>query len=272
VSDTGVDGTSELINSSSPPILGGRVHGMGLDVYVGSLTRYFAGDWKTIVQQLADRGELPPVQVIRPNAPEDAVVDPEQIRRAVLAWREGLSAALSKSLTSPLNWNETANSPYFTDKPAWDCYGALLLWSAYSEHLDLSRPVANPLCKEDRTIGDWRGDPAYHRSAAEGSGTRFGQILRDVETWLPASFNFTFAAPWVTGDTRRFGSSTTLVAELDDLNSHTWRAKQEEFALWRRNGADFGAPLETSAQFAFAILRTMAGDAVTHGLPMLLDY
>ena len=38
---------------------------MGLDIYVGSLTRYFARDWKTILEQLAERGEIPEVRVVR---------------------------------------------------------------------------------------------------------------------------------------------------------------------------------------------------------------
>jgi hypothetical protein len=60
---------------------------MALDVYVGSLTRYFSRDWKTIVEQLAASGAIPPVQVIRADEPKDVVRDPEQIRPAVIGWR-----------------------------------------------------------------------------------------------------------------------------------------------------------------------------------------
>ena len=78
---------------------------MGLDIYVGSLTRYFTRDWKTVVQQLAERGEIPQVQLARANEPKDVVTDPEQIRSAVVAWRQGLSAGLASNLASPLDWN-----------------------------------------------------------------------------------------------------------------------------------------------------------------------
>jgi hypothetical protein len=245
---------------------------MGLDIYVGSLTRYFTHDWKTVVQQLAERGEIPQVQVIRANEPKDAVTDPEQVRSAVLAWRQGLSAGLAQHIAAPLDWEESGPTPYFTDKPAWDCYGALLLWAAYSEHADLKRPTANPLCLPERKTGDWHDDPAYQRSVAEGHRTRYGQLLHDVEFWLPAGYDFTFGAPWVTGDARRFGACGALVAQLDDLNARTWRAAPEDLIRWRRDNADFGAPLEVAAQFAFAVVRDLAGKASENRLPMLLDY
>ena len=40
---------------------------MGLDVYVGSFTRYYAGDWKTVVQRYG-REEGLKVEVVRPPA------------------------------------------------------------------------------------------------------------------------------------------------------------------------------------------------------------
>lgn len=248
---------------------------MGLDLYVGSLTRYFARDWKTALEQLAEQGDLPEVRIVRPERPEgaeDVVTDPVQIRDAVLAWRRGLSAGLAAHLSSPLDWDEGAGTPYFTDKPAWDCYGALVLWAAYCEHPELSRPTGNPLCAANRTAGDWRGDPAYRRSVAEGFATRFGQLLRGAEVWLPARFDFTFDAQWVNGSALRFGSCAALAAQLDELNAVSWRAGPDDLARWRRNGADYGAPLETGARFAFSILRDLAGKATEHRLPLLLDY
>jgi hypothetical protein len=40
---------------------------MGLDVYVGSLTRYYTGDWETIVQQAGREMGLE-VRVERPRS------------------------------------------------------------------------------------------------------------------------------------------------------------------------------------------------------------
>ena len=245
---------------------------MGLDIYVGSLTRYFSRDWRTIVQQWAESGKGPPVEIVRQNEPDDAVTDPELIRPAVVAWREGLNHALAPHVRSRVDWDEEGKTPYFTDKPAWSCYGALILWAAYSEHPDLTRPRSNPLALPDRRTGDWHDDPAYRRSTTDGFATSYGQLLDDVEVWLPGDFSFTFEAQWITGKTIRFGSCQRLVAQLDALNTSTWKVAAAELERWRRDGAEFEAPLEVSAHFAFAVTRSLAGEAVQHRLPMLLDY
>lgn len=244
---------------------------MGLDVYVGSLTRYFSRDWKTILQQWAESGKGPPVEVVRQNE-ADAVTDPEQLRPAVVAWRESLNRGLAPHLRSPLDWDEHGQTPYFTDKPAWSCWGALVLWAAYSEHPDLLPPRANPLSLPDRSTGDWHRDPAYRRSTTDGFATRYGQLIDDVEVWLPAEFSFTFEARWITGKTIRFGSCHLLVAQLEALNASTWKVTAAKSEQWKREGAEFDAPLETSARFAFAVTRWLADRAVEHRLPMLLDY
>jgi len=204
---------------------------MGLDVYVGSLTRYFARDWKTVVEQAAEQGG-PPVQMVRAHEPDDAVTNPEQIRPAVIAWRRGLSEALGSHLRSPLDWDESAGSPYFTDKPAWDCYGALILWAAYAEHPDLARPAANPLGLPDRRTGDWHSDPAYRRTTAEKFRTSYAQLVSDAEVWLPADYEFTFEAQWLTGTPTRFGACRRLLSELDALNARTWTASEAEMERW----------------------------------------
>ena len=51
---------------------------MGLDIYAGTLTRYYSHNWKTVVQQ----------------------------------------------------WAEDNEKPYYTDKPDWDAFGAMLLVAA----------------------------------------------------------------------------------------------------------------------------------------------
>jgi hypothetical protein len=59
---------------------------MGLDVYVGPLTRYTLGEWLTIVQQAGlDAGHQ--VQIVRAAPdPEDVVTDPVEVRGAVTGW------------------------------------------------------------------------------------------------------------------------------------------------------------------------------------------
>jgi hypothetical protein len=45
---------------------------------------------------------------------------------------QGVRAGLEPHLTTSLESPEGMDPPYFTDKPAWDCYSALLVWAAAS--------------------------------------------------------------------------------------------------------------------------------------------
>jgi hypothetical protein len=227
------------------------------------LTRYYAGDWELIAQQAA-REMGAPLQIVRAHAdPADAIRDPDAIRPVVNQWRDQLSESLSEHLSTPLDWNEKADAPYFTDKPAWDCYSDLVLWAAYSEHPELVRP-------ED-SIEEFGQDPAYARCIGKDFTSRYSHLL-EVEWWLPCDFNFVFQAEKLGGGPVLIGSSVALVRQLEDLNSRTWRAELDLLGAWLREGSEHGAPLESGARFAFALFRDLAHKSVANRLPMLLDY
>jgi hypothetical protein len=235
---------------------------VGLDVYVGALTRYYAGNWETIVQRYGREAGIP-VEVAR-KTPSDAITDVNEVRTLVLSWRTALSEALQSDISRPLDWNETDDAPYFTDKPTWDCYSSLLVWAAHSEHPTLPIPV--------RFVEDWTTDLAYQRSADKDFKTAFPQLLRDVEMWLPHDFSFTFRAEDPGGNEVGFGSSIELCRQLEKLNRRTWNATEETLGEWRREGAEHKAPVETGAKFAFSLMLELAREAVAHRLIMKLDY
>ena len=236
---------------------------MGLDIYVGSFTRYYAGRWETAAQKHAREQGLA-LEVLSADRPSDVVTDPEQIRPAVLAWRDQLSQGFGANIDGLLDWDETDSAPYFTDKPAWDCYSSLLLWAAYSEHPEMRRPRD--------AVEDWTKDAALRRSADPDSGTAFPHLMRNVEIWLPHDLPFVFRAPDPAGHALHFGSSLALAEELAELNRRTWNADDAVLAQWRRDGSEHEAPLETGARFAFAIMTELARQAIAHRLIMKLDY
>lgn len=229
---------------------------MALDVYVGSLTRYFAGDWENVAERAARGGER---QAISSRAREST-----PIQAAVLSWREVLTASLGASMAAPLDWDETPEAPYFTGRPGWDGFGALVLWAAYAEHPTLRRPASLP--------EEWDDDPALVKCNAAGFRSRFSHLVRNVELWLPNPFEFTFEGEDV--DRRRIvvGSAATLVRQLADLNDVTWKAADSEVAGWERAPTPDEAPLESQARHAFAVLAGLTRQAVEHRLPMKLDF
>jgi hypothetical protein len=127
---------------------------VGLDIYVGSLSRYFLGDWETIIQQSGrEAGEV--VRII--SADRRAIGDdPKQVLETVLLWRATLEDDLRRkgALPEPFDWPEDPGSPYFADKPDWHCFGALVLLAAYTE-----AAVAAP----SRLNDDWAEDPILAR-------------------------------------------------------------------------------------------------------------
>src|ERR1700741_3328754 len=74
----------------------------------------------------------------------------EAAMRSVERWRSELGK--ESGLGNAFAWNENLDYEYFTDKPAWDCYGALLLWACY-EHLPKAERVG--------VAGEWSTDVAY---------------------------------------------------------------------------------------------------------------
>src|SRR5690242_12168573 len=232
---------------------------MALDVYVGSLTRYYAGDWESTAESTGPRSR-------RAAAPRRTVApqkDHERIRGAVLAWRKGLDSALQAHLGESIDWTETTDSPWFTGRPGWDGFGSLVLWAAYAEHPALRRPATLP--------EEWDDDPALVRSNAEGFRSRYSHLVRNVELWLPLAFDFTFEAEDVDGRRVIVGSAITLSRQLGELNAATWKMDAGELvALTRRRPS--GSTLNVCARHAMALMANLARQAVEHRLPMKLDY
>ncbi|HEY2233721.1 MAG TPA: hypothetical protein VGK01_09630 [Candidatus Angelobacter sp.] len=163
---------------------------MGLDIYVGSFTRYYAGDWELVAARVA-RELGATFEVVRQHNPPDAIRDLEEIHSIVLEWRSGLAASLVSHLPESLDWDESPDAPYFTDKPCWDGYQALLLKAAYEEHAALRIPKEIPK--------DFDRDPAIQRSMGADSQTSYPSLLSNAQFWLPARFSFVFEAPDASG-------------------------------------------------------------------------
>ena len=100
----------------------------------------------------------------------------------------------------------------------------------------------------------------------------YPHLLQDTEFWFPVDFPHPFRAKTILQENVGIGSSIRLREDLHLLNGRTWRATPEEVSRWRYHGAEYGGPLENSAQFGFAVISELCELAVQHRLPMKLDY
>jgi hypothetical protein len=217
---------------------------VGLDVYVGSLTRYYVEGAADVVERIARH------QGMAVDGQEAEAV----IRAAVLGWREGLSRWLGDRLAGPLDWDESAPAPCFTDKPGWDGYGGALLLAAHDEHPELPPPAA--------VSADWPDDPAYQAASARGAGSRYAQLLTP-ELWLPCRFDFTVRTRDLTGEEVELGSSAALLDQLERL--------ADRYRLDGQPPADDHS-LPAAAAGGLAVLRRLAERSVSCRVPMKLDF
>ena len=233
---------------------------MALDIYVGSLTRYYAQDWETAGARVArEMGASYEVVLLPPKPAEDAVTDPAVVQEAVVGWRMSLEAGLRQHLTEGLSWDDEAKAPYFTDRPSWEGYAGVLLLAAHAECPDVPRP--------ESAASEWDADAAYQRVTSRGFSSRFPQIY-DVQLWLPCRFSFKFKAPDVAGAEVWIGSSVALLDQLALLNGETFRVGGG--GPFEDN--DGASAFDKSARFGLEMFLRLARFSVEHRLPMKLDY
>jgi hypothetical protein len=197
------------------------------------------------------------------DSDEAGAAGSDAVREAVARWRERVQRDLDGALAQPLDWDESDDAPYFTDKPAWDGYGSLVLLAAHAEHPELPRPT--------QVTHRFDADPAWKASTANPDATRYRHLLTP-ELWLPCDFDLVFEADDLGENTVAIGSSVKLLAELRDLNARTFRGSAADLERWLQDGAEPQGPFDDSARFGLALFLDLAEKSVTHRLPMKLDY
>lgn len=219
---------------------------MALDLYAGTLTRYYSDAWD----------EETPAQ---PDPAETA-----ESRAMVEAWRRGLSRAIADDLGGqPLDWSEDDARPFFTARPDWTGYNALIHLAAYAEHPELRRPR--------KLSRDWTDDPAWQASAAVEGGTPFQQLLFP-ELWLPVDLDFVFTAEDPAGNEVTIGSVPRLLQALRALAAQTYGGDEAAWADWRAEGPGSPGDFDAQAKFGLAMALALVEQAQTHGLCITLDY
>jgi hypothetical protein len=163
-----------------------------------------------------------------------------------------MSGGLAPHGVGPIEWSESDEQPYFTDRPGWPGYSALLTWAAHAEHPDLPLPDAIP--------ESWADDPAFQRSTRPEAETSYRTIL-EPQLWLPVEFPFVFAGGTLASDEpTRMGSTFTLRKQLNDLKqvADERLTSSSEFAV--------------SAREAVERFRDLTDLACDHRLPIMLSY
>jgi hypothetical protein len=245
---------------------------VGLDIYAGPVSRYVAGDWKTIVQQAGEAAGTP-VIVMRHNEPSDRVTDVNEVAKVIATWRQGLI----RSLGLNEEWDEDVAGEYYTDKPDWDGYGAVVLMAAYDE-----QPSLAPGSKVRRLLGSSvvpavaprQYSEAQAFKAAAPSPMRYPTILTGAQWCLPLVGGPTvFRAPSPNGTPLTMGHVSRLAEELALLNQRTLRLSAADMESARRVGPPKpGSSVDATAPFGFSVLTAVADFAAAHRVAWIMDY
>ena len=238
---------------------------MGLDIYAGTLTRYYAHNWKTAVQQWAEANGYD-CTIMRPaaaEAEEEEKLSADEIREVVETWRDDLLGALSQYSEEPYEpWPEDEEKPYFTDKPDWDAYNALRL---FAFHVLLDKPLPEKFPRRG-ACEDFISMSEEEKEKAEGLS-----LCGGAEWWLPLKEQFTFSADTPAGNEAAFGTAGMLAAELKYINDKVWQAGEEEILKWngtgrlQSGGAVYGeGRIRASSRRMNAKARTMTRRSLNH--------
>lgn len=259
---------------------------MGLDIYAGTLTRYYAHDWKTVTQRWAEANGWGFHKITPDGAPaeDEEELDPAEVQGAVEDWRDQILAAIAQPGQEPYTpWPEDNQRPYYTDKPDWDAFGAMLLAAACHTY---GEPVP-PTVEKDWNFME---HPMIARLAEDGE--RVWSLFRGADWWLPLEVPLLFKAPLPNGNPSVIATVGALRRELEKLNQLAWQADEDTILHWsdtegypsdgtvgpdgQFSGADIQEhtqyDTQSLAKFAFSMFWQAVRFAEENQVPILLDY
>lgn len=258
---------------------------MGMDIYAGTFTRYYARNWKTKAQQFAEANGMV-FHRITPNGEnlDEGQDSPDvaEIQQAVNAWTNGLLKALqSNNMDAGEAWVDNNEKPYYTDKPDWLSYGALLVFAAYRLLRDEPpKTIEQGMGLEDFEIAKQLEDSEFSNWS-----------LFNVTCWLPFPVQVSFQGHMPNGSEAFISTTERLRIELDQINKIAWNVPIDEQLSWAdeevftpsieiRDGKVIRLPIEEQksfdleklARYAFSLFRRAVTFAEKERVPVLLDY
>jgi hypothetical protein len=235
---------------------------MNVDLYVGTLTRYYSGDWKNARTRAGERSPFGPQ---RKTTGVD-VTDPVELQGILAEWLENANTKLKDHLKEPLSWQEGMLPPYNVGDIGIPGYGGVVLLAAYTNNAHLQRPVT--------FMKTWNNDPAVEAMMKTEKSDRKDPVweILNCTIWFPARFAFGIGMKDPAGAPIKAGSIDLLWNALEYLNETNWGAKPEDIATWRTRKLSETDTFDTQAQYGFSVFYEMCHIARQDHLPMKLHY
>lgn len=236
--------------------MSGTPPGMVVELFVGTLTRYYSTDWQ-------DGRTRAGIATPFGGKAAQAVTDPVELQGMIAEWRDNASEKLKEHLKGPLTWQEGMLPPYFVGELGMMGYGGAILLTAYTSNQHLSRPVIS--------MKTWQGDPAIEAALNAEKKDPLWEVV-NCGLWLPDDFAFGIGMKDPSGMPLKAGSIELLWKALQYLNEVNWGAGADDIAGWRARTIGETDSFENQAQFGFAVFHEMCRLARENRLPMKLHY
>jgi hypothetical protein len=232
---------------------------MALDVYVGPLSRYLAGDWQTIVddEEIGEDSNLEsPTLSSRIAGSIQKFASGRQCSRI----RADISRELKKAGLPPDLWPDEPSHPYQSDRLGWEGLSGIIGGYTYALSPHLPMPTEVP------DISDLLADPAL-ANLPEGTGPN--HLLSEM--WIPGDFDASISLRFSAARTINVSSLGALSRELAAVGQALGFAPDS----WRGavvDQPDDESTLEEAAHYGFVLLSRLTTFGIQSHVPMLLDY
>ena len=230
---------------------------MNVDLFVGTLTRYYSEQWQNAATRAGVRSPFGPKKA------RTAVTDPVDLQGVIAQWLEDASLKLKDHLKEPLIWQEGMLQPYFVGELGLAGYGGAMLLTAYTNNQHLPRPVT--------FMKTWEGDPAIDACMKAEKKDALWEVM-NCGIWFPVDFAFGIGMKDPSGTPLKAGSVDLLWKGLEYLNEVNWGAAPADIATWRARELTETDAFETQIQFGFATFYEMCRLARENRLPIKLHY
>jgi len=230
---------------------------MAFDVYVGPLSRYIAGDWKTLGQQMAEQQGLKFVKV----TPKEGLLSkwlkpkPEKVYRDL---REAIRNSLQAAGFSDPIWDDSPERDYVTDRPGWEGLVAFVAQYAYARNPELTPPA------KALSMPELAEDPAFE-AELEKDGSPV-EVIMSTRFFLPGTFSYAFnvgghgVAPIDLLD-----RALTTVCDFCSLD-------RQQLIQTPIDQVDEDATFAEATLYGTAIYARLVHEALAQNLPLIHDY
>lgn len=259
---------------------------MGLDVYAGTLGRFYSRDWERAVQRLARKEGWKYSEVyvdgIIPDWP-----DKENAISMVSEFRDRIRDQVAGEIADIASWSED-ECPYETDKIDYDGRNSLVFLAAYLNRPELKLP--------DKLPADLDADQAYSE-AVEQEYYLGAMAILECGMFLPSQESKLFMIENPMGAKQVVTTTESLRGALERLSEKVWSGDTKP-EKWRKRGltpiggkifmqvrgllpwtkkiVEIKEPpvpsrLKHDAEFGFGVLTAMLAFSDQYNVPIMMD-